>query len=158
MLVAPCLSFLTIVVLMLFVFFFSSRRRHTRLVSDWSSDVCSSDLVLVGHDVSDRPWFEPGLQRVHVGDVRASSPAMSALLPPAADGAPRRFMDFAAPIRVGDLTQGVLCMHSSWEWVRETMQTLQQADSADRQIGLFIFDRRGRLIHAPGDSLEPLLA
>src|SRR5262249_59404875 len=25
--------------------FFSSRRRHTRLVSDWSSDVCSSDLV-----------------------------------------------------------------------------------------------------------------
>src|SRR5438046_3293582 len=26
-------------------FFFSSRRRHTRLVSDWSSDVCSSDLI-----------------------------------------------------------------------------------------------------------------
>src|SRR5262249_9037930 len=26
------------------VVFFSSRRRHTRLVSDWSSDVCSSDL------------------------------------------------------------------------------------------------------------------
>src|SRR5262249_59295641 len=29
-------------------FFFSSRRRHTRLVSDWSSDVCSSDLFLTG--------------------------------------------------------------------------------------------------------------
>src|SRR5438046_9249017 len=27
------------------MFFFSSRRRHTRLVSDWSSDVCSSDLL-----------------------------------------------------------------------------------------------------------------
>src|SRR5438046_10221486 len=27
------------------IFFFSSRRRHTRLVSDWSSDVCSSDLA-----------------------------------------------------------------------------------------------------------------
>src|SRR5438477_11860424 len=26
------------------VFFFSSRRRHTRLTCDWSSDVCSSDL------------------------------------------------------------------------------------------------------------------
>src|SRR5947199_10588014 len=26
------------------VFFFSSRRRHTRCLSDWSSDVCSSDL------------------------------------------------------------------------------------------------------------------
>src|SRR5256885_11075678 len=30
--------------LSLFVFFFSSRRRHTRLQGDWSSDVCSSDL------------------------------------------------------------------------------------------------------------------
>src|SRR5256885_17035333 len=26
------------------IFFFSSRRRHTRLQGDWSSDVCSSDL------------------------------------------------------------------------------------------------------------------
>src|SRR6266480_1950529 len=29
-------------------FFFSSRRRHTRLTCDWSSDVCSSDLPLGG--------------------------------------------------------------------------------------------------------------
>src|SRR5256885_7883880 len=29
-------------------FFFSSRRRHTRLQGDWSSDVCSSDLVVCG--------------------------------------------------------------------------------------------------------------
>src|SRR5256885_6032072 len=28
-----------------FFFFFSSRRRHTRLQGDWSSDVCSSDLL-----------------------------------------------------------------------------------------------------------------
>src|SRR5205814_6392748 len=28
-----------------FCFFFSSRRRHTRCLSDWSSDVCSSDLA-----------------------------------------------------------------------------------------------------------------
>src|SRR5437763_8111098 len=30
---------------MLFIFFFSSRRRHTRYIGDWSSDVCSSDLL-----------------------------------------------------------------------------------------------------------------
>src|SRR5690606_12724254 len=30
-----------------FFFFFSSRRRHTRFSRDWSSDVCSSDLILV---------------------------------------------------------------------------------------------------------------
>src|SRR2546430_4548469 len=28
------------------IFFFSSRRRHTRFDCDWSSDVCSSDLGL----------------------------------------------------------------------------------------------------------------
>src|SRR5437763_8905385 len=28
------------------VFFFSSRRRHTRYIGDWSSDVCSSDLAI----------------------------------------------------------------------------------------------------------------
>src|SRR3989454_6614798 len=32
--------------LLCFFFFFSSRRRHTRLQGDWSSDVCSSDLMI----------------------------------------------------------------------------------------------------------------
>src|SRR5256886_6461700 len=32
-------------------FFFSSRRRHTRFDCDWSSDVCSSDLVTMLRDV-----------------------------------------------------------------------------------------------------------
>src|SRR5690606_39748176 len=33
--------------LVIFLFFFSSRRRHTRFSRDWSSDVCSSDLINV---------------------------------------------------------------------------------------------------------------
>src|SRR5256885_16839243 len=36
-------------------FFFSSRRRHTRLQGDWSSDVCSSDLDLV----REQAWPDP---------------------------------------------------------------------------------------------------
>src|SRR5262249_56320928 len=39
-------------------FFFSSRRRHTRLVSDWSSDVCSSDLLDAQRAV---PAAQPGI-------------------------------------------------------------------------------------------------
>src|SRR5439155_10685545 len=35
-------------------FFFSSRRRHTRWPRDWSSDVCSSDLVHPGHPTPHR--------------------------------------------------------------------------------------------------------
>src|SRR5437868_9297839 len=33
-----------------FIFFFSSRRRHTRSKRDWSSDVCSSDLAIKAHE------------------------------------------------------------------------------------------------------------
>src|SRR5207253_7472627 len=35
--------------MLMFVFFFSSRRRHTRWPRDWSSDVCSSDLLQLQH-------------------------------------------------------------------------------------------------------------
>src|SRR5256885_9007466 len=39
-----CSAFVLVSVERRYVFFFSSRRRHTRLQGDWSSDVCSSDL------------------------------------------------------------------------------------------------------------------
>src|SRR5699024_12177934 len=48
------------------LFFFSSRRRHTRSKRDWSSDVCSSDLAdLAGIDWAARlreqsPTFDDG--------------------------------------------------------------------------------------------------
>src|SRR5256885_8732113 len=45
-------------------FFFSSRRRHTRLQGDWSSDVCSSDLpytrAATALDASIPSWAESG--------------------------------------------------------------------------------------------------
>src|SRR5437899_8076460 len=43
-------------------FFFSSRRRHTRCLSDWSSDVCSSDLVVApvcGSTIGSLPIVDP---------------------------------------------------------------------------------------------------
>src|SRR5690349_23868510 len=38
-----------------FFFFFSSRRRHTRSLRDWSSDVCSSDLRRLRLDAARAP-------------------------------------------------------------------------------------------------------
>src|SRR2546429_4685338 len=45
------------------IFFFSSRRRHTRCSRDWSSDVCSSDLIAAP---GDDEWML-GLQGENVG-------------------------------------------------------------------------------------------
>src|SRR5699024_6596004 len=47
-----------------YVFFFSSRRRHTRSKRDWSSDVCSSDLG-PDHRIemdSTETFYHPGSQ------------------------------------------------------------------------------------------------
>src|SRR5215203_4814570 len=47
-------------------FFFSSRRRHTRYWRDWSSDVCSSDLIAVA---ALEPWSGPN--RLQLGSEAA---------------------------------------------------------------------------------------
>src|SRR6266566_2747635 len=41
-------------------FFFSSRRRHTRLQGDWSSDVCSSDLPFATREEWLKEYGDPG--------------------------------------------------------------------------------------------------
>src|SRR5438093_13685016 len=63
-------------------FFFSSRRRHTRLVSDWSSDVCSSDLLdsAESYEVLDR--YMPLAQY-----LQAKSGAVVMLIPVRVPGA-----------------------------------------------------------------------
>src|SRR5439155_2223556 len=52
------------------VFFFSSRRRHTRWPRDWSSDVCSSDLS--GGTVAGRAGMGVRYQRSSGNDRRRS--------------------------------------------------------------------------------------
>src|SRR6266480_6610649 len=54
---------------MIFFFFFSSRRRHTRLTCDWSSDVCSSDLIL--SDITERKRAEEALRSSEASLVRS---------------------------------------------------------------------------------------
>src|SRR5437016_14278604 len=69
-----------------FFFFFSSRRRHTRLVSDWSSDVCSSDLLARPRNVkrSDNYNGEP-VNAVQVGEGHFTSELANGVLEPNAD-------------------------------------------------------------------------
>src|SRR5437762_14259390 len=59
------------------LFFFSSRRRHTRYIGDWSSDVCSSDLYEgqpshpVCHGVGARAHEPPYAHQAGNGTIEA---------------------------------------------------------------------------------------
>src|SRR5256885_14984603 len=64
------------------LFFFSSRRRHTRLQGDWSSDVCSSDLERLSRDgdrARDLQEDRGAPRRPHLGRVPAG-PRLHVLL------------------------------------------------------------------------------
>src|SRR6266498_3564462 len=57
------------------IFFFSSRRRHTRCGRDWSSDVCSSDLALADAGVGQ---VDDGVaDRVQAGDGGAGGDGLA---------------------------------------------------------------------------------
>src|SRR5256886_2947241 len=69
-----CLSFVYVFIFvrlwcLFFFFFFSSRRRHTRFDCDWSSDVCSSDLLQFHGG--------PGVGK-RAGRIRENSPVAAA--------------------------------------------------------------------------------
>src|SRR5699024_11838549 len=63
------------------VFFFSSRRRHTRSKRDWSSDVCSSDLCQAStasgasapiQKARPMPWMNSAVRVSHCGEAVAA--------------------------------------------------------------------------------------
>src|SRR6266576_5068294 len=75
-----------------YIFFFSSRGRHTRSLRDWSSDVCSSDLTLPPQSMSlivTRPIEQvvmavPGVRRVRSRSIRGAA-EISAQFDPTTD-------------------------------------------------------------------------
>ena len=104
--------------------------------------------LLVGADVTARPWFAAGLRGRHVGDVHQAL-LLAKLLPPSSTGEPQRFVDFAAPIRIDGEIRGVLAMHGSWDWVRGVLETQLPDEAQQLSIDLFILDRNGSVIYAP---------
>src|SRR5947209_9952753 len=64
-----------------FLYFFSSRRRHTRYWRDWSSDVCSSDLTVAPPSTSASPnGIE--LANAGAGGVWPATPRITSSAPP----------------------------------------------------------------------------
>lgn len=110
--------------------------------------------LLEGKSVAKRPWFQAGLKAPYVGDLHLAQ-LLAALLPPAADGEPKRFVDFAAPITVDDKIIGVIGVHGSWEWAKAVIESLMPINAGELHMEAFIFDRAGAMIYAPRGAMTP---
>jgi diguanylate cyclase (GGDEF)-like protein len=115
----------------------------------------STGDLLLGQDVNARPWFASAMHSVYVGDVHQAK-LLASLLPPPPNGEPLRFVDFAAPIRRQGQTVGILGIHVSWDWAKETLEQALPTRAAELGIETFIFNRDGEMIYAPRDQTEVL--
>jgi diguanylate cyclase (GGDEF)-like protein len=107
----------------------------------------ATDRLLLGVNVGERPWFQEGRQKTHVGDVHPAK-LLASLLPKGSDGGPQRFVDFSSPIlRDGQLI-GVIGMHGSWEWARSVVESLLPDDAQARGLEVFVLGRDGQVIYA----------
>ncbi|MFN6994825.1 MAG: diguanylate cyclase [Aquincola tertiaricarbonis] len=117
--------------------------------------------MLVGQSVAERPWFRHGLQAPYTGDVHKAK-LLAAMLPPAADGAPPRFIDFAAPLTDGNgRVVAVIGAHVNWDWGREIIALLRSNDARQHGVRVYIVDATGNAIllplDAPSDDTVPQL-
>lgn len=113
--------------------------------------------MLLGVSVAERPWFQRARDGLFVGDVH-SAKMLASLLPAGRRGEPLRFLDYAAPIRLADKTIGVLGIHVNWAWAEQVIDTVLPTEARTAGIEVFVFDRQGDVIYAPGGQSQALAA
>lgn len=117
--------------------------------------LASTGKLLEGADVSKRPWFQQGIEKVSFGDVHEAK-LLSKLLPNNSKE-PLRFVDVSAPVtnKKGEII-GVIGAHLSWDWTKEIREVLMNK-SEDVKIGeLFIINQAGEILL--GDKNEETVA
>ncbi|MBY6090859.1 cache domain-containing protein [Maritimibacter alkaliphilus] len=104
----------------------------------------ASDGLLVGADVSQRPWFRNGLQNGFAGDVHEAVLLANALQKEGEE--PLRFIDLAQPVRDADgSVVGVVAMHINMNWLVDTVRETGRIMAID----LFLINAAGDVIVAP---------
>ncbi|HPB76989.1 MAG TPA: cache domain-containing protein, partial [Chromatiaceae bacterium] len=103
--------------------------------------------LLLGADVSRRPWFQQGLTGPAIGDLHEAL-LLSKLLPAPPDGQTIRFIDFASPVHDPQgQVRGVLAAHAHWDWAGEVMRLLAPLQATQTGLELFIVNRQGRILY-----------
>lgn len=141
------------------------RMQHTREHYAWIGVADAQGTVraatrrmLEGKSVAERTWFMRALQGSYTGDVHPAK-LLAKMLPPAANGDPIRFVDFAVPLKDASGTIfAVLGVHGSWDWANDVVQTLLPHDAPSRGMEVFILTRDGSMVYPREAPLGALLA
>ncbi|MCG2584223.1 sensor domain-containing diguanylate cyclase [Massilia sp. TS11] len=107
----------------------------------------STDGVLIGNDVHERPWFIQGQQGPYSGDVHEAV-LLAKHLPRPPDGQPLRLLDFAIPVYDTEhRLRGVLGAHLQWTWATNTVQNALPPDAAAQGMEVLILNRQGNVLY-----------
>ena len=112
----------------------------------------ATDGILVGKDVSTRPWYTEGKLAPYVGDLHEAI-LLDKTLGKVNDSIPLRFIDFAAPVVGKDRTQkGVVAALIHWEWMQHIIDEFLAESLKSEQISVFIIDKSNNVI-SPLESI-----
>ncbi|SHF84739.1 HAMP domain-containing protein [Loktanella atrilutea] len=108
----------------------------------------ASDGLLVGADVSERPWFRNGLQAPYAGDVHKAVLLAKILSPDAPSDL--RFVDLAMPV-IDETGQrlGVVGVHINFAWAEAYLR--EQAEALG--LMLYLASADGQIIMASDDEI-----
>lgn len=127
------------------------------LVSPQGTVITSTDNLLQGVDVSERPWFREARKGPYLGDAHPAVLLESKLDNPSAT--PLRFVDVAVPLYndEGSLS-GVLGAHLYLDWVASVGQSLLAPLQERLKAELVVADRNGTILIGPQDSIGKTLS
>jgi diguanylate cyclase (GGDEF)-like protein len=125
-------------------------------VSTSGNVVAASKDMLEGIPVGDRPWFEAGLIKPTVQDVRDAT-SLAAILEPTTTGEPHRFVDIAVPVKgPSGATEGVLVAHLNWDWSARIRDYMLSLSASSRQNSIWILRADGHMLLGPEYGSMPL--
>jgi signal transduction histidine kinase len=108
----------------------------------------STQQLLEGADVSQRPWFIHGQHGPYLGDVHEAV-LLAQLLPQTGDE-PLRFLDATAPVYdLNGRFQGVLGAHLSWTWARDTQASLLRDVQHQADVEVIVVSHEGLVLLGP---------
>lgn len=134
------------------------RMKQTRPVASWigvtdlnGTVVAATDGLLLGVNAAERPWFAAGLKGPYVGDAHVAK-LLASLLPAPSDNEPIRFIDFSAPVRLGERVAGVVALHADIKGIELIAASFLPKSVAARQVEVYVITSSGSVIYGPDRS------